>query len=479
MTIKEYIKNNGPTLSSELITFYKDSGLSDEAIRKRISRISDPIKKIKGFFKDNQSFLYLENQYNKDIYHENLKDALKKAAKRYYSIILALEYHKGLLKKEYLASYSFSPINNLKSHKLFNDVISDLIRLNIIYEDDEYYILNPIYLDSSTTNLDYNKATELGKKLLINQFYDYTRNIGLVSYNKGRIHSEFFKFQFCFTAPSYISGITSNVNDNIKPAFVIADFLIGSENNELYVDFFIQKIKIIKSQSNLRFLPFLILSNTTPEALKKLKSEGIIIGFIDKLFGNEYQDLLNSLISVVTNAGAILKTKPEAYIKLLAQLDKLIDGKTNNLRGDLFELAVGYYYSNFCQSLTISKKAKLDDSYKEIDVCAVFQEKIIICECKAYKTKINKEVIENWLESKVPFIYKSIRNHEFDKNIVFEFWSTSGFTDDAIDLLNMKKDKSKKYTIEYYSKKEILEKSRLSRANKILEIMKDYFSDDV
>lgn len=478
MTIQEYLLKNGPTLSGDIIKYFQKEGLSSEAIRKRLSRIGDPIHKIQGFFKDNQTFLYHIDHYNDDRFYSGLRNALKVSAKKYYSIIVALEYHNGYINKNHLASYSFSPIENLKSHKKFSDVINDLIKLKVIFEEGDYYKVSDLFSNRTTNNFNFYKAIELGKEVIGNQFYNYARSIGLISYEKGKFNSEFSKFQFCFTAPSYISGIVK-FDKKIQPAFVIADFLIGNSNNEFTIDFFIQKIQVIKSQTKNNFLPFLITDALTQDAFKKLKENGIIIGFVNKLFGDEYEELLKSLISTVTNAGTILKTNPDAYLQLLLQLNKLVDGKTNNLRGDLFELAVGYYYSNLCQSLDIGKRINFQGNYKEVDVYATFQDKYILCECKAYKTKIDLKIIDNWLSNKVSFMYKSIREYNFDKEIVFEFWSTSGFTDEAIEFLNDKQKNLKKYRIEFYGEKEILEKARQSKANKIVEIMREYFSIEV
>lgn len=475
MTIQEYLLLNGPTLSSELINYFQTEGLSSEAIRKRLSRISEPIYKIQGFFKDNQTFFYHIEHYNDDRFYDSLRDALKNSAKRYYAIIVALEYHNGYMRKDDLASYSFSPIKNLKSHKKFSSVLEDLIKLKILSEENEYYKLNERISNRVNNNFNYYKAIELSKEVIGNQFYNYTKSLGLISYEKGKFNSEFAKFQFFFTAPSYIAGLV-NYGVKIQPAFVVADILLGNINNETSIDFFLQKVQIIKTQTTNNFLPFLITDILTQEAFKKLKENGIIIGLVNKLFGDEYEELLKSLISVVTNAGTILKTNPDAYLQLILQLNKLVDGKTNNLRGDIFELAVGYYYSNLCQSLDIGRKINYHGNYKEVDVYATFQDKFTICECKAYKTKIDLKIVENWLSNKVSFIYKAIREYNFDKEIIFEFWSTSGFTDETLEFLNKKQQELKKYKIEFYSEKEILEKARSSKANKIVEIMREYFS---
>lgn len=391
MTVEEYIIENGPILSSQLIQYFEKDGLTKDAIRKRLSRINFPVLRIMGFFKDNQVFFYHKDQKNQEIFYEKLREAFKTSAKKYYSIIIALEYHNGYIKKEHLASYCFIPINNLKSHKNFETVISDLKKLEVVFEEEDYYRLsNLISRRKSNSNFNYYKAIELAKSIVLNQFHNYTKSIGLISYDKGKLYSEFCKFQFCFTAPSYIAGIVK-FKEKIQPAFLIADIVLGNKTNNEDVDFFVQKIRIIKTQTQSNFLPFLITDTITQDAFKKLKENGIIVGFVDKLFGKEYEEFLKSLISTVTNAGSILKQNPDAYLKLISNLDKLVDGKTHNLRGDLFELAVGYYYSNLCQSLDISKKIYYEGEQREIDVYATFQEKIIICECKANKSKIKLE----------------------------------------------------------------------------------------
>jgi hypothetical protein len=87
--------------------------------------------------------------------------------------------------------------------------------------------------------------------------------------------------------------------------------------------------------------------------------------------------------------------------------------------------------------------------------------------------------VESWLTIKVPFFYQAIREYNFDNDVVFEFWSTSGFTDAAIEFLTENQKKLKKYSIQFYSEKEILAKARGSKANKIVEIMREYFIKEV
>ena len=57
--LKKIIEIEGPKLSSELIALIVENDkVSEETARKRLSRLKDPINKIKGVFSDNQIFFY-------------------------------------------------------------------------------------------------------------------------------------------------------------------------------------------------------------------------------------------------------------------------------------------------------------------------------------------------------------------------------------------------------------------------------------
>lgn len=477
MTIAEYLKKNGPTLSSVLIKELSSDNLSQNTIRQRLSRLQSPIKKLKGFFKDNQSLFYLEEQFNSEQFKISLIESLKTDGRAHYAVIRALEYHYGYINKQHLPQVSFSPIANLTSHKNFKNIIEDLKSFGVIYEEEDYFSLNDTYRDKKN-NFQLYKGVELAKQTLLSQFYDYSRSIGMVSYDSGKFNNEFSKFQFGFVAPSYICGIIKYNNKSINPAFVLVDVLVGNVVTLEDANVFLTKITIVKNTSKSNFLPFLIVQNINQDAFKALKEKGIIVGFVNKLFGTEYEELLKSLISVIANAGAILKNNPKAYIELITKLNKLVDGKTNNLKGDIFELAVGYYYSNISQNIDIGRKINYLGEQKELDVYSNSQEKIVICECKAYKRKVKLDEVISWCSQKIPTIYNWIRSFEYDKEVIFEFWSTSGFDSDAEEFLKNIKSNVKKYKIDFLNEKQILERAQKSKAHKIIDIMREYFLKD-
>ncbi|WBX72877.1 hypothetical protein PG913_08160 [Tenacibaculum pacificus] len=480
--LEKLIKEEGPILSSELIEHLinKEKGLTKEAARKRLSRIKSNIIRVKGLFADGQFLFHEKEIFNTVDYYTGLYNALKKAGKQYFTIIQSLDFHYGQLKTEHLPSYSISPVLDLKGHVTFSSVLEKLISLRLITIKDDFILLSNI--PDSNFNSKKAKGLDVAKNFILIQFNDWSRKIGLVSYNSSKFYSEFGKYQFNFVSPSYIGTLPKNNKTNLIPGFVVADILIGNTVNENQIEFFLNKIKAIKYQKNIsNFIPFLIVESIDTKSLNKLKSQGVVIGFVNELFGDNYKELLNSLINLVTNAGAILKKNPEAYLDLISKLNKLVDGKTNNLRGDLFELAVGYYQGRICKSIDIGKIINYEGLQREIDVFGFTESEIFISECKGYNHKVSKEEVEIWLSEKTTIIRKWVLDNYMlrDKNLTFEFWSTGGFTDEAIEFLTKKKEKTKKYKIDFFDLNDMLNKSRELKSKKFTEILREYYTKEI
>jgi len=481
--LERYIKENGPTLSGKLIKMLVSEGksVSEVAARKQLSRLKGDIIRVKGLFADGQFLFHHKEIFASEEYYEGLRDALKNSGKQYYTILQTLDFHYGQVKTSHLPSYSISPVQDLKGHITYNTVINKLLNLNLIHQDEEFISISSA-ISNGSPNTNRAKGLELAKNFILIQFNDWSRKIGLVAYNSSKFHSTFGNYQFNFVSPSYIGSLPTINKSKIIPAFVIADILIGNTINEFQVEFFINKIKTLKFRKSIaHFIPFLIVDSIDTKALNLLKSEGIVIGFVNELFGEKYKDLLNSLINLVTNAGAILKKNPEAYLDLILKLNKLVDGKTNNLRGDLFELAVGYYHVRICNTIDIGKLINHKGLQREIDVFGLLANKIFISECKGYNHKVDKEEIDTWLGEKIPVIRKWILDQPSisDKEIIFEFWSTGGFTAEAIELLEKRKSETKKYIIEYFDLESMIIKSKEINSKKFTEILRDYYIKEI
>lgn len=457
----------------------KNYNITPVAARKQISRASAPVRKLRNIsFDNNQKFIYLDEHFNSDIFFNKLLESIETDSKAYWHFIKAVKNHSGFLTLDQLAAFSSSPIKPLRGHRSSEKIINDLLFTKILLEyQDDIVQINPL-IESSSSYARY-RAFEIAKKAVLNDFYDWARKINLVSFNKGKLLTnkpEFYKFQWCFTAPSYVQGLSRN---KTAPGFLIADIFLGKQLSLDDVDFFLSKIHILRQGARISpFLPVLIMEGTENDAFAKLKSEGVLLGFIDKLFGSEYYQMLRSLVNIIENATTVIIQNPDQYFQLLETLSKL-EGKASNLRGDVFELAVGYYYSQYSQYIEVNKSIEERESgkRKEIDVFVKLpQNELRIIECKGYNYPLDEPFVKKWLTENIPLIRKWIINqdHLKDRNLIFELWSTGGFEINALKMLVKSANNTRRYDIRYYGKTEIL---GLAKGHKNLErIVSNYFN---
>lgn len=476
------LENHGPMLSGDIgDRLVSEYGMSSLAARKAISRATPPVRKLISInFDNNQKFIYLEQQFNREYYLEAVLEHMKKQSKAYYAFVQALIFHNGFLDKKQLTAYTFSPIKPLKGHRPASKIIDDLCATQIFSEYNEDVLqLNP---DIMALNYPKYRAIELAKKITIDHFYDWAKCLNMVAYNSAKLLSdspEFFKFQWGFTSPSYISGIKSRKDG--PTCFFIADILLGKVLSAVDVSFFIQKIKTLRQQKKISpFIPILIMDNPMEKTVfDALKAEGIVLGFVDKLFGASYSEALKSLVHMVEHAGAIIAKKPENYFEFIDKIS-VLEGKSINLKGDLFELAVGYYYSKIAPYFEINKII-LDHKSgkrKEIDVFVRYSDsEIRIIECKGYNYPVGKEFIKKWLTDNIPTIRNWLLSQDeySNKNLVFELWSTGGFEKEAMELLDIHSNRTQKYIMQYYGKQEIKQIVKDSKNANFQRIMNSYY----
>lgn len=404
---------------------------------------------------------------------EAIVAVLRKYAKQHYVVIKALEMHGGYIPRDKLASYSMSPVELVNGHKSFNSVILDLKNLHLIGEDDTGYVLY-----SDAVNQRCSKAKNLIHNITLEHFNNWARNIGLISYSSAKYNSTCSRYQFGLVAPSYVRTLPyKSTGGNIVPAFVIADILIGDLDQDAIL-FFTQKLSnMVGLKHNSKYLPFFITDSHDANIYKTLKEAGVIIGNVDELFGEQYSCTIKGILNLIENAGAILKTNPEQYLSLLANIEKLAIGKTNNLKGDLFEMAVGYYHSQLCQFLEIGKNVFYERDHREIDVFAVYQNKVVVAECKGYNKKLDESYIDSWLSNKIPVIRNWILNQNSlkSKKICFELWSTGGFEESALKKLQDSSAKTKKYEIEFFAYQDMVELAKKNNVMHFQKLLKTYY----
>lgn len=394
-------------------------------------------------------------------------------------------FHDGYMQESQIASYTFSPIKRLKGHRTFETILCSLKECGLVSNfDDETLQLSHKGFDRH--NFKRYKAVRIAKKQVMKNFTDWAEKINLTSW--GKIPTldeipEFFKFQWSFTSPSYLKGLTAFNKDNkVVPGFIIADILIGRKVSLEDVDYLIKKIEILERQKNARpYIPVLLCENLQLEALKELKGKGILVGSIRELFGSKYAKTLTLLMDTITNANNIIKSDPEKIFELQEKLDEK-EGLFRNLKGDMFEFFVAYYYTLQEKTPEIGKIIKDRNSMKskEIDVFINSPNEIKIIECKGHKSPLSYDYVKNtWLCNKIPTIREWILKQDDyrKKNLVFEIWATSGFDDEANKILEIESNKVKptKYKIEFFDGNMIRQKVRNTKDKKLKDTIDRYY----
>jgi hypothetical protein len=300
-----------------------------------------------------------------------------------------------------------------------------------------------------------------------------------VAYDKLKINSEFYKFKWSFTTPSYILPMKKYIKEQLQPGFIIGDILLKNVIYKEDILYFIDKINILKNQKNIsKFAPIYIGYNFEKAAFNELKKNGVIIINIQQFFSKKYYETLKNIFEIFIGAYEMLKENPEKIIILFKKLEKL-EGEMNNIKGESFELIPAYYlsiYTNF-NYFEFNKKIKYEGKKKEIDLIAINNSnEIKIIECKATRYEIDIDYTEKWIKENIPFINKWLKNHDFYRNrkIIHEIWSTGGFSEDSLKLLRESKKSTKKYQINYYDYNDMYD--LFEKDKKLRKILYDNYS---
>lgn len=472
--IKTILESNGPMMSSKLAEILETKeNISKNTASQKVSR-DKSILKIKGFFSSGQSFCYLEEHIKENTFFDDLLKSMEENGRKYWYCLNAIKLNGGIISQRYLECYTNYPIKALKSHLPFKIVLQKFVSNGILIFDNEHYLISPKF-NQAYNNFTQYKTIETIKDDILNNFHSYVKNIGLISYNSGKKFSEFGKYQWCFSGLCPINALKTNN----KFGYLIADILFGHSINAKDVTYFIEKIKTIQSFQNAsKILPFLIVDDISPEALEVLKKNGIIIGFIKELFGQKYAETLKNLVSVLNNAGASLKNDPEKYLDLIKELKLYNEGLANNIKGTLFEFVVGHIHSvDSNSSIDLGREIFENDGKHEIDVLAIYNNKVIFAECKATNSPTSLEKIDKWKNKKIPAFRKWADKQETWKNkkLEFEYWSTNGYDSEAETLLKTISESAKKFTISYYSGSEIRKKTLEMKDKKLKEAIDNFF----
>lgn len=393
---------------------------------------------------------------------------------KYWYTLNALRLHEGMISQTSLECYTNYPILPLKSHIPFKKVMRKFVDEEILVFNNEEYLFSPKFHNVPSGGF-YSKTIDTIKNQVLVDFNNLLRKTGIISYDSGEMMAEYGKYRWAFKGVSPIIGLR-HANGNF--GYVLADILIGKPFYHSDVLFFISKIKQIQSFKNApKLIPFLIVDNLHVDALEALKKEGIAIGFINELFGSRYAETLKDLISIFNNVGASLKSSPEKYLELIDELKKYNRGLLNNIRGALFEYLVGHIHVTQGSSIEMGWEIIESNARHEIDILAVYGNRVVIAECKSRKSHTEHETVSNWITKKIPAFRKWFEKQETyrQKSLEFEYWSTSGYEVAAKEELDKFVESYKKHKVSYFGPLEIRTFAKQMKNKKLKESLDNFF----
>lgn len=472
-TVENILEQAGPLMSGELSKrLAKVTKTPINSASQKISRNKE-IRKIKGFFKSNQSLCFLEKQYQNGQLYNVFSKSLFEYGKKYWYCLNAINMHGGIISTKFLECYTNYPIQKLKKHIPFKEVMQKFVREGVLLFNDDKYLFAPRFAPLKSNSL-IHKTIETIKEDILSSFESLMKNMGMISFNTGEQFAEYGKFRWSFKGVSYLRGLVVNSN----PGFVLADILFGHQIQKQDVLFFIEKLNHIQSFKNAsKVIPFVIVDDLHPEALALLKSNGVAIGFIKELFSNKYAEALKELVAVLSNAGASLKTTPNKYLELIEELKIYNETLIYNIRGTLFEYFVGHIHSRDCQSIDIGREIYENNGKHEIDVFAIYSDKVVFAECKATNSKVEYSKVNKWISEKIPAFKTWAQKQEILKNkkLEFEYWSTSGFDKKGEEKLNKFITSTKKFKVSSFSNNQIRKRAVDMKNKKMKEALDNYF----
>lgn len=478
ITVQSILEQNGPMLASEIKELLmKALNITDVTARQQISRARGDVKRLASFsFPKNEYFLFLRNQYKTETFYSNLKDALIKAKSSTGNTIAAFQCLSDKISEE-----KFKVIAGAKSgskRKTFDAISKELKSVDLISNKDKEILLLP---QLSKQNELSEEIVDVIDEVIFANLYEWLKKNSLVSYNKIKHYGEFSDYYWDITAPTYLRPFITKTSDSLKPGFLVVDYFPQTNVTAEAVEYFVSKVSSVAAKRNIRpFLPIFIALSYTQDAFNKLKENNILTTTIANLLGNENEKLLYSIIDTLKDMNKkILKDDSiESINKILKEVVKL-NGKFNNLKGSLFELLTANVMFKIHGGYVETNKKFYENNLTlaEVDVmCVVGNSEIVIIECKAYNSLIDEKLIDEWLPKIAKaFSWLQKQRENCNKKITFEYWTTSDFTVEAQKVLAMKKSITRKFTINWKNRSEILNFFRKHNLSEQCKILNEYY----
>lgn len=480
------LKKVGPTLSSKIVDELVNTGISRETARKQVSRSSGAVRKLQGIqFPNRERFLFLEDQFGKQIFKSTLSASLKQSNTSYGRALTGLESRGGAVPMGHFAIAGGLPVENTKGQLLATLILSRLLQVGLLKrESSTDREIVSLWNVASISNR--RLASLIVEDITLAAIKTWLINIGWVSRNAIKIRTDhsaprFGQFPFDIVGPSYLNSIIHYKKGKPVNGFIVADILLDREIKSKDLEPFFSKLSVLTNQKRkARFQPLFIADWFEQDALNKLRSKGCVIARPETIFGAEVARLLRDLISTLENAAQAVTDNPTAVFTLLAKLSKL-EGAALNLRGVVQELIVAHLFKLHGYSIEIRQKIQSEDGNRaEIDVTATSRQEVVCIECKGKSpgSLVSSQEIEEWLQKSVPRIKSWLKlSNEFPAKKRFEFYSSTDYAEDAKTLISEIERTHKRQPISFYNGQDLISKLHADHETALIDIFREQFGE--
>jgi hypothetical protein len=480
-SIEDIIRRIGPSRSSLITAALYEQGVLGEAARQRLSRLRPPLYKFPvPLLPKNETFIYHENQRNRDAFWANLLRDMRASGSVYGLAIDGLLARGGAVTSNQFSVISGAPVRPLKGQVHVERVMRTLEAATLIQQYTDKKGRSLVRYNGQSS---FDEINELTDSVVLDALREWVKNIGFASYGSVAIRGEdnlqaIGPFMFDLSGASYLAPVNPG---NGNPGFFVADVFSAATLDEHQIGYFVRKVKML-SALKVRVLPMLVAYGFTGPALTAGHAAGISMATPYTLFGRRIAASLTSLIQTLQNAAAYVSSEtPDRLIGLMTDL-KDIEGRAGNLRGILFELIAGYLARRDAVSIEMGVIAKDPENGKsaDIDILKVTAQasEVTCIECKGKEPggTVSETEVDEWLK-KIPTIraYFSDQRSFREAKISFQLWTSGTFSPDAKKRLEEEKARRLRAPIAWKDGDDVVTFAIAAKEKAIVDALRQHF----
>ena len=483
-SIENILKRIGPSLSSVIVAELVKIGITPTAARQRISRARGRVKRLAGVnFPNREKFVFTEGDFGTDDFRDRLVDAFVKTGSAYGRAISGLQARGGSIQCSRFPIATGLPVSLAKGQVPHDFVENTLESLGIIRREDTS-IGETLCLYDCHINDAARMALSVVEDTLLSAIREWLVKVGWSSSNALKIrmpgkNPRFGQYEWDLVGPSYLSCLAGFQGKIMKPGFIVGDIVLDRRLSMLDIRSYLSKWDALKVQKNmLSFQPMIIADELETDALQELRKRGAFVCMPSVLFGEDLAKDLRQLKGTVEHAAAAIAKNPEEVFLLLSRVSK-VEGASLNLRGVVIEMMIAHLCKLRGDSIDIRKVVYGQSLGKaEIDVLSRNDLEVVCCECKgkAPHVLVDAPEIRDWLDISVPRIKRWLKDQDWlPEKRSFEFYSSSGYTDDALELITETSASHKKQPITFFNGLEIVQKLKDRKQKSLVDIYNEQF----